>query len=161
MRQVLFGCGALLLLAAASGCGGPGQGKVTGQVRFDGKPLPGGRVTFRPADARQNSVSAELDEQGNYEVVLPAGEVKVSVDNSELERPPPMVGGVVPPGISPEAAKALGPARPAKPPPVGEGGGRRAGRYVPIPERYYMVESSDLKFTVKRGEQKQDLELTK
>jgi hypothetical protein len=47
-----------------AGCGA-GEGKVSGRVLFDGKPLPAGRVTFRPADSRMNSVSVELDEQGN------------------------------------------------------------------------------------------------
>jgi hypothetical protein len=158
MRSFLFGSG-VLLLAAAVGCGGPGKGKVSGRVLLDGKPLPGGRVTFRPADPRQNSVSAELDEQGNYQADLPAGEVKVAVDNRELEPQPPMITGVVPPGISAEAAKVLG-GKKGKAAPA-EGGGKPTGRYVPIPNRYYQTESSDLKFTVKRGEQKQDLELKK
>ena len=93
MRRVVFGLwtircaarlGLLILAVAVVGCG-PNQVKVSGRVLFDGKPLPGGRVTFRPADPSQNSVSAVIDEQGNYAAVLPAGDVQVSVDNSELE----------------------------------------------------------------------------
>ena len=53
---------------------------MSGHVLLDGTPLPAGRVTFRPADPRMNSVSVELDEQGAYQAVLPSGEVKAAVD---------------------------------------------------------------------------------
>src|SRR4051812_12307969 len=74
----------LFLLLLVAGCG-PGRGKVSGQVTFGGAPLPGGRVTFQPADPRQNAVSVDLDEQGRYAADLPAGDVAVSIDNRELE----------------------------------------------------------------------------
>ena len=64
-------------LAAAAGvlagCG-PGKGRVSGQVLFNGKPLPGGWVTFQPAVRGHNPVSAEIDRDGNYSAVLPAVE---------------------------------------------------------------------------------------
>jgi len=160
--------GLLVPLLVALGCSG-GTGKVTGQVTYKGKPVPGGLITFRPADSRQNSVPAELDAEGKFSVVLPAGEVTVSIDNRSLE-PQPSFGTVVPPGLSPEIAKKLGgkakategpvevdPTKTADPPPT-----RRSGRYVPIPERYADTETSGLKFTVKGGgaEQTQNFELT-
>ena len=98
MKLMAAGAGLVLLLPLVVGCG-PGQGNVSGRVLFNGAPLPGGRVTFRPADPRQNSVSAEIDRQGNYQAVLPAGEVKVCVDNRELE-PPPRIGSLAPPAAS-------------------------------------------------------------
>jgi len=147
----------LVALLAAAGCGGSGEGTVTGQVLFDDKPLPGGRVTFRPADPKKNSVSAELDQEGRFKVTLPAGEVHVSVDNRELEPAPPGPVGVVPPGLSVEGRKALGEGKPAAP--TRDGSGRHASRYVKIPDRYYTVETSELKFTVTRGEQKHDIKL--
>jgi hypothetical protein len=120
-------------------------------------------VTFRPADARQNSVSAELDEQGNYQAVLPVGEVKVCVDNREWEPSPGPIGSRLPPDLPPEVRKALGGAKPDQPPPKApENAPRRASaRYVKIPDRYYDLETSGLQFTVASGEQKHDLELTK
>jgi hypothetical protein len=149
--------GLLLLLPVVTGCG-PGQGKVSGRVLYNGAPLPGGRVTFRPADPRQNSVSAELDEQGNYEVVLPAGEVEVSVDNRELE-PSGLLGGPLPPGLPPDVRKALGGAGTDKPGPKSPV--KPSRRYVRIPDRYYITETSGLRFTVERGEQRHDIGLKK
>jgi hypothetical protein len=153
--------GLVLGLAALAGCD-PGQGKVAGRVLYDGAPLPGGLVTFRPADPRQNAVSAELDAQGNYAAVLPVGEVQVSIDNREMEPRAPRPAGL-PPGLPPEVGKALGgaktdgaPPKAEEPPPE-----RPRGRYVKIPERYHDVATSGLRFTVGRGEQKQDFELTK
>lgn len=152
----LWGC----LLTCALGCG-PGEGKVTGLVFFEGKPLPGGRVTFRPADPRQNTVSAEIGEAGTYQTVLPAGECAVCVDNRELEPPARFVAGP-PPGLSAEFHKAVAAAKTAKdepkppPPPAEE---RPSGRYVRIPERYYTVEQSQLKFTVHQGEQQYNIDL--
>lgn len=154
MNRIVFGL--VLLLPLVAGCSA-GEGKVSGRVLFDGTPLPAGRVTFRPADSRMNSVSVELDEQGNYQAVLPAGEVKVSVDNREWEPQPSLGPGPLPPGLPPEVQKALGSS--AKP---GDGGPVRASkRYVKIPERYHELETSELQFTVVRGEMKKDLELKK
>jgi hypothetical protein len=151
MKRTVFGL--VLILPLVAGCGA-GEGKVSGRVLFEGAPLPAGRVTFRPADSRVNSVSVELDEQGNYQAVLPAGEVKVSVDNSEWEPQPSLGPGPLPPGLPPEVKKAI--AGSAKPK---EGGGRGSKRYVKIPERYHQLETSELQFTVVRGEMKKDLEL--
>jgi hypothetical protein len=158
-----MGVGLLSLVVAVAGCG-PGRGKVSGRVLYNGAPLPGGRVTFRPADPRQNTVSAELNERGEYEAVLPAGEVQVSVDNRELE-PRTAQGGGLPPGLpalSAEARKALGGKGDKSPPkPGGQAADRPSGRYVMIPTRYHDVETSGLKFTVQSGDQTHNIELTK
>ncbi len=158
----IAGCmGLLLLPLSPMGCGGPGQGKVSGRVLYNGVALPGGRVTFRPADPKQNSVSAELDAEGNYQAVLPVGDVKICVDNRELEPPVPLVVGL-PPGLPPDVKKALSAAKAAPPPaPKAPDADRPSGRYVPIPEKYYTLETSGLQFKVQGGEQKHDIELTK
>lgn len=150
-------CGVLLLASVAVGCGAR-QANVSGRVFLDAAPLPGGRVTFRPAEPRHNSVSAELDEQGNYQATLPLGEVMVCVDNRELE-PPAAFGGGVPPGLPASVKKALADKSPAKAaaPPAKQA----SGRYVEIPEKYYTFETSGLQFTVERDGQKQDIKLTK
>jgi hypothetical protein len=148
--------GLLLASALAAGCGA-GQVTVSGRVLCDGTPLPGGRVTFRPADPKQNAVSAEIDRQGNYEAVLPAGDVQVCVDNQEFAPRP--AGGGVPTDLPPElrdkvpGLKSANPAPPAAPPPASD-------RYRPIPGRYAQVETSGLHFTARPGMAKQDIELT-
>src|SRR6266404_4758485 len=75
-RGLLSALGLLLPLMAMVGCA-PSQVRLSGQVMFEGVPLPGGLVTFRPVDPAQNSVAAEIAGQGNYEVTLPVGEVLV------------------------------------------------------------------------------------
>jgi hypothetical protein len=172
MRSVVFesrwcrravGVVALLLLPVVSGCG-PGQAKVTGRVLYDGKPVTGGRVTFMP-DGAANPVTVNLDEQGNYEAVLPTGDVKVSVDNRALEPRPALPTGI-PPGLPGGAAAKLAEARKANPQhatgTVDPGmHGRIPGKYVAIPKKYYDFTTSGVKFTVSRGDQKQDIELPK
>src|SRR5207253_1809269 len=104
-------------------------------VLLNGQPLPGGRVTFRPADGRRNSVTSTISEKGEYQAVLPVGEVKVTVDNSELEPPAAGLAGL-PKGLplDPKIAKELGGGKGAehstKPPPAAptKSPGKLAGR---------------------------------
>jgi hypothetical protein len=171
MRSMAFGSGwpgsasrfgLLVFLPVVVGCGA-GQGKVSGRVLYNGEPLPGGRVTFRPADPTQNAVSAELDKQGNYEVVLPVGEVMVSVDNRELEPRGPRNAGL-PKDIklTPEITKLIGSAKADNAsPPAPDKAEKASGKYVPIPSKYYLAETSGLTFKVQSGNQKHDIELPK
>jgi len=128
---------------------------LSGQVLYQGKPLPGGRLTFRPDDSRDNTVTVPIDPDGHYEATLFVGDGSISVDNREL-RPLPSIGAPRPPGVKvppPEGgAKAAEPPRTTAP-------GRPAGAYLAIPERYYDVESSGLRYTVKRGEETYTIEL--
>lgn len=161
MYWATHGAALLFLLPIVAGCT-PAKGTVSGQVLYNGKPLPGGDVTFRPANPRHGPVIVALDEQGNYEAVLPVGEVKVSVENRHLQ-PPPSLGARpalnVP--ISPEARKAIASAKPEKPAPRKDENSpeKPAGKYVPIPERYHDGDTSKLEFNVEVGNQKHDIEL--
>ncbi len=172
MRWMALGSGRLgltirlvlsVLLPVAIGCA-PKTAKVSGTVLYNGKPLPGGRLTFRPADPSRNSVMAELDEQGNYSTELPIGEVQVCIDNRELEPINTAPSTILPEGLSPEIKQKLkgdtkaGNASSGPPPNAPD---KLPGKYVPIPEKYYTVEQSGLQFTVRGGEQKQDIELKK
>src|SRR5262249_48826341 len=147
--------GLLLLLPLAAGCG-PGRSAVSGRVLLDGQPLPRGRVTFRPADPRENTVRAEVDEQGNYQAVLPAGDVLGSVGHREPDPGAGPVGGLPPDlPITPEARQQLGRGlAPTRDP------GKDAGRYRPLPDKYYQAETSGLGFAVKGGGMKHDIELS-
>ncbi len=86
-----------LCLAFAVGCG-PRTGIVTGEVSYKGKPIPGGLLTFRPADPAQNSASYELDRDGKFKIELPVGEVQICIDNREFE-PQPATAPAIPPGM--------------------------------------------------------------
>jgi hypothetical protein len=155
--------GSLLVLPVVVGCG-VRHGTVSGRVLVNGKPLPGGRLTFRPADPMQNSVSAELDGEGNYEAVLPIGEVKVCIDNRHLAPRGPS-SGQLPRDLpfSSDVRKTIdgGKPDPAQPKSEETVPKKSPGKYVPIPDRYHLMETSGLQFTVAGGDQKQNFELTK
>lgn len=160
MRSLLLG---LLLLPLLVGCGAS-KVRVSGRVLYKGNPLPGGIVSFRPADPKQNPVSAELDEQGNYEAILPPGEVQVAVDNRQLQPLPSDGPAGLPPGLPAEVGNVLSKNQdktqaappPAKNPPAPP---NRRGKYVAIPGKYYRVDKSGLTFTVDPANPKHDIEL--
>jgi hypothetical protein len=151
-------------MPAMAGCG-IGQAKVSGRVLHDGKPLPGGRVTFFPQVQGLNSVSTLVDEQGNYQADLPTCEVKVIVDNHEL-KPRPKMNMVSPPGLPGGVLQKLAQAK--KENSSEKGGavdprmhGTIPGKYVEIPAKYNSVTTTPLSFTVHRGDQTHDIELAK
>lgn len=155
--------GAFLLLCVVAGCGAP-KGKVSGRVLYQGKPLPGGLVTFQPADSNFNAVVATLDEEGNYEATLPPGEVQVAVDNRMLQPRAPALKGI-PADLPAEVKKAIGQAQskqqgpPAAPTQTTHAPEKTNGKYVPISPKYYTIEDNGLGFTVQAGDQKHDIEL--
>jgi hypothetical protein len=150
----------LILFAAALGCG-PGQGTVSGQVKLtNGKPLPGGWITFVPADPRQPPATARIDENGRYELTVAAGKVKILVDNRELEAQAAQ-GPAAP--VLPEKIKLPADLNVPKPAP-GQGPPPDApeklpGKYVRIDPKYHTVEKSGLEYTVSAGPQTHDVEL--
>jgi hypothetical protein len=165
-----LGLAVVIAILGSLGCGKIKMVNVSGQVTYNGKPVPGGLITFRPADPKQNSVSAELDEQGNFSVILPSGEVSVLIDNRELAPRPAWTFSGVPPGLKlpPEVVAKLGSAKgKAEPPPeidptktADAPRPKSSGRYLRIPEKYHDLEQSGLKFTVEGGNQTKNIELT-
>ncbi len=152
----------LALLPVVAGCG-IGQGRVSGKVLYNGAPLPGAQIMFRPADPTQNAVSTRADAEGHYEAVLPVGEVKVSVDNRD-QAPHKKVSSVLPPGLPPEVTQKLkgsGQSEPAAPKSGDNNPDKPAVHYIPIPSNYYDIEKSGLGFRVEggAGAQEHDLEL--
>jgi hypothetical protein len=150
----------LMVAVLVAGCRGqgPGTGTVSGRVLVDGAPLPGGRITFEPSSGG-NPVMAVLGEDGSYpRVELPFGEIRVRVDNRELQR------AAVPRSFNPPAPalqkalakKGKGGGIPVDPPPPPS----IPGRYVKIIPKYYQTESSGLTFTVEGGEQTHDIVLS-
>jgi hypothetical protein len=144
----------LLFLPVLAGCGKP-TGHISGKVIYKGEPLPGGRVTFRPADSSVNTIPAVIGEDGSYEATLPVGDVTIAVDNRELQPAEHGPRPTLPPGI--KLPGQDGGAKAAAAP--NDGGGKLVGKYVPIPEKFYQAESSGLKYTVKKGSEDHNIEL--
>jgi hypothetical protein len=160
MRSLLFG---FLLLPLLVGCGAS-KVKVSGRVLYNGNPLPGGIVSFRPADPKQNAISAEVDEHGNYDAILPAGEVQVAVDNREWQPQAPQTRSGPPPELPAEVQNLLKKEKSKAPPPPADKPAapstpKRRGKYVAIPDKYYTTEHSGLTFMVEPGNPKHDIEL--
>jgi hypothetical protein len=145
----------VLLLPLMLGCQEPGKSKVSGRVLFDGKPLPGGLVTFLPKEG--TPVAAELDQNGNYAVLLPAGTAQITVDNEALAPRPPRDLPTLPPAVQ----QAIDKAKKERPVDAAESAPPAADRYVKIPSKYYDFKTSGLSITVTGSEQKLDIELTK
>jgi hypothetical protein len=122
------------------------RARVTGKVTFQGKPLPGGRVNFLAVNGAY-ATSGIIDENGNYEIDAPVGEVKIAVDNSMVEGGGRRKG---PPFNLPRS----------KQPPGHEEEQPIKGKYVDIPSRYRNTEDSGLIYTVKSGQQTHDIELS-
>jgi hypothetical protein len=113
--------------------------EVTGRVLYKNKPVLGGQVMFVTSDGF--SSTGVIDEQGNYTISAPVGDVRITVDNR-------MVGQKA----LPAAAKGAG--RPDAPPPT-----PIKGVYRELPSKFYVVETSGQTYTVKSGSQTHDIEL--
>jgi hypothetical protein len=155
--RLVCGCLALGLLTETTGCTKkprePENAEVSGKVLFKGKPLPGGMVTFTAIKGGFPS-SGRIDENGNYRIMAPIGEVQIGVDNRMFE-PKHEVGKGK--GF---ARNPVQEHRRNKRPDFQEEAIPLKGRYVPIPERYADGATSGLTYTVKPGSQTHDIELS-
>jgi hypothetical protein len=149
IMRILLVVGSLFLCV---GCG-PKIGQVSGDVAFKGKPIPGGLITFCPADETKNSVSYELERDGKFSVELPAGIVRVYLDNREFE-PRPATMPALAPGLNlpPEVAQELKASS--------KESSKPSDRWVNIPAKYHELETTDLQFEVKGGTQTELIELS-
>jgi hypothetical protein len=99
MRVRVSAAATLAGLLAVTGCGGP-SAKVTGRVTCQGKPVAGS-ILFSPkgedASNKGSAVSANLDEDGNYElrlnsigkhlVVVTPSDIRYPIKRGEVEYP--------------------------------------------------------------------------
>ena len=132
-------CAAVL----ASGCGGR-RGTVSGEVRYNGKPLPSGTITFLAHSGETKVVTAEIVDGRYVAQNVGVGPAKVAVATV-----PPAKGGLPPRGGKPVEVTTS--SAPSSPP----------GKYVPIPHRYANPEQSGLTLDVQPGSQTKDFELTR
>jgi hypothetical protein len=128
--------GFVVLTAGCSGEKPPVEtAEVSGQITFRGDPLPGGQVAFVTADG-ETVKSAIIDENGNYKIEAPVGDVKITVNNELLkERSQKM-----------QREHIL--RRPGAQQPT-----QLKGRYVALPTRYYTPGKTPLTYTVQKGQQ--------
>lgn len=150
MMRFLMLC--LPLVGLSVGCGGR-TGTVSGEVTYQGKPVPGGFVTFRPFDASANSVSYTLERDGKFRVELPVGEVHICIDNREFE-PRPAVTAPKLPGMNLPPEVLSGMEQSAK------ASRLVSDRWVKLPDKYYQIETSGLTYTVTPGAQEFNIVLT-
>jgi hypothetical protein len=128
------------LAVAASGCGAR-RATVSGEVKYNGSPLPSGTITFI-SQASQNQVAAAEIVDGKYTIKgIEPGPAKVTVVTL-----PPSKGGLPPRGGKPVEAPSTF-------------SSSHQGKYVPIPRRYGGAEQSGLSYEVKPGSQTKDFDL--
>ncbi len=143
--RLAYCCLSLCLLALAAGCGknprSAEHADVTGQVLFRGRPLPGGQVTFVTVKGGF-AANGIIDEDGNYRIKAPIGDVQIGVTNRMLQP-----RGREAPQTHPKKAAA------------GDAPVPR-GQWVQIPPSYEDPHGSGLTYTVRPGPQTHDIELS-
>jgi hypothetical protein len=122
--------------------------EVTGKVTYKGQPLPGGRVTFVSKGKQTFTGGGNIDENGNYKLEAPVGDVKVAVETKSLAGAVGRKGGAV--GVK----KPTGLKRPGNPPPD-----EKKGHYVPIPDKYASPDTSGLEYKIQKGSNTIDIKL--
>ena len=156
-RRMAAGLCALACLSLAlPGCGHGRRGadhvKVTGKVTYKNKPVTGGRITFVliPTDPEKEqpfSNGGTIDENGNYAVDAPLGNVKITVDNKMLNTS----------GLSKGAKQVM--ARGAGNPNQQPSQDAIKGTYMYIPDKYRNTETTDLTWTVTKDQTTHDIDL--
>lgn len=125
-----------LAVLALAGCSDdlPDRGEVSGTISFQGKPLPGGTITFHP-QGEGNPAYGELQSDGTYELTTyekgdgaVLGEHIVTIE---------IFAGQAAPSALPGSET----------------------RSSSIPKKYTSVEDSPLKFTVESGSNTANFEL--
>jgi hypothetical protein len=145
--QALAGCLIALVALLAIGCGG-GKGDVSGEVSFNGQPIPWGRITFLSQVGNRPAISGSI-RNGRYTIKgCPAGPVKISVESIKAVARNPKAAplGMAKGFRAPEGTE--------EPPP------EAIGKHVWIPDKYGNAETSGLEYTVKRGEQEHPIPLS-
>jgi hypothetical protein len=134
------------LVVLLCGCG-PGKGDVEGEVTFNGKPIPWGRVTFLGQDGKRPAVSARII-NGRYKIKgCQAGPVKISVESFRAQKVDLSKFGKMGKRVEENDPESI-------PPP------EVAGKYLEIPKLYADIEKSGLEYTVQSGSQTHDIPLT-
>src|SRR5207237_2828294 len=147
-------CTALLLVA---GCGG-GVGEITGQVTYNGEPIPVGRITFLSETGNQEVITAYII-RGKYAVPrCPTGPAKITVESLQPPSPEVLKGtkeSLALPGMGGKnpAGGMKAPEIPAEMKQLADG---PPLKHLQIPRDYANPETSHLTYDVRRGAQGKD-----
>jgi hypothetical protein len=141
----------------ALGCGSTGN--VSGKVAYQGKPMPGGAVSFMPTSGK-GAYTSRIKPDGSYTVIkVPVGEVKIVILPPTVGSDPKvrMMAQAVKSGkmkVSSEELDKMPPAfrQAIEDPSAGS-------QAYPIPKKYTDPEKTDLKYTVTGGSQTHDIDL--
>jgi hypothetical protein len=139
--------GLCLLTSALLGCAGKVETEtVSGKISYKGTALPGGSITLVASDGK--TFGGEISESGEFSIAdVPTGSCKVMVDNANLKMLEKMQEkGGIPPG-APRDAK------------IPEGMPTMKGHYIPIPDKFKRVETSNVNLTVTKGQQSYPVDL--
>lgn len=88
MQRILY-IAMFSVTATLTGCGGvddaPVTVKISGEVTYNGKPMPKGAIIFRSTDGVGKSISAEITD-GKYEVECTLGNKRVEITAMREEK---------------------------------------------------------------------------
>jgi hypothetical protein len=163
-RWMMVGAPALLVVAGISGCGGDGRPRtepVTGVVTLDGDPVEGALVSFSPEGGSGQSAVGTTDASGRYQLTTfrqgdGAVEGTYTLTVAKWD------------GVAPIPAQTEAPAEQRD-----YSDGDYGDAYTPpdaapppppknlLPEKYNSPRTSELNYTVTRGENTYDIPLTK
>jgi len=148
--------GRILLVAIAvlslAGCGSKGgKGALSGKVTYKGQPVNGASLVLLPASGQGSEAIIPVRQDGTFSTTgIPPGEYKVIVKPAESSSQLPSAAELknMPADKKAKAEENLkrmqeGQAKPT----------------IPFPDKYKSHISTDLKLTVGKGEQTENLEL--
>jgi hypothetical protein len=148
-RWVLASRGLLVaVLLVAAGCGS--SGTISGKVRYKGKELTSGRITFITAE-RGRAFPAPIGPDGSYHVQgVPVGPVKVTVQSFQEAPTPPGSQGGRPAGVPKDVEL---------PKDMSQSSLRPTKAQSAVPEKFNDPQTSGLEYTVIDGKQEKDFDL--
>jgi hypothetical protein len=137
----------LLFCLLFTGCSS--QGTISGQITYQGKPVPEGTVVMVPAEGQ---AVTGIIKDGHYEVKgIVKGMVKIAVQTTESAAVNRSVQRI-PKGMGPPKELGLDPA-------IYDPSAQRQVKSMRIPEKYRDPEQSGLTYTVKGGKQEFNIDL--
>jgi hypothetical protein len=135
-----------------AGCGpsGGAAGVVSGKVTYNGTPLTGGTITLHPAKGGPD-IPISITNEGTFTSSgVPDGEMQVSIETESLKNKHVQYDtSKMRPGVKPPGDIQLPDVDMSKQP-----------TYMKIPPKYASVKSSGLTWTITKGDNKQDFNLT-